>query len=62
MLTLPGTKQTGWTNTNGSFGGREASIEQKAKEGASTVKDTASKGVETVKGAAKDVKAKVSSS
>jgi hypothetical protein len=49
-------------NTYGSFGGREASIEQKAKEGASTVKDTASKGVETVKGAAKDVKAKISSS
>jgi len=46
----------------GSFGGREQALEQKAKEGASTVKDAAAKGVEAVKGAAKDVKDKVSSS
>lgn len=37
-------------------------MEQKAKEGASTVKDAASKGVEAVKGAAKDIKDKVSNS
>jgi hypothetical protein len=44
-----------------SFGGREKALEQKAKEGASTIKDATTKGVETVKGAAKDVKEKVSS-
>jgi hypothetical protein len=46
----------------GSFGGREKILEQKAKEGASTVKETASKGIEAVKGAAKDVKEKVAGS
>lgn len=45
-----------------SFGGREKSLEAKAKEGISTVKDSANQGVDAVKGAAKDVKAKVSSS
>lgn len=37
-------------------------MEQKAKEGASTIKDTANKGIEAVKGAAKEVKDKVSGS
>ncbi|KIW01716.1 uncharacterized protein PV09_06893 [Verruconis gallopava] len=44
------------------FGGREAALEQKAKEGASAAKDVANKGVEAIKDAAKDVKDKVTSS
>lgn len=50
------------TNHLGSFGGRDQIMAQKAKEGTSTIKDAAAKGAEAVKGAAKDVKDKVSSS